>query len=32
MSDVWYYIYFAALVAVFAYLLSDYNDNIDPQP
>lgn len=26
MSDVWFYIYFAALVAVFAYLFHQYDD------
>jgi hypothetical protein len=30
MSDVWYYIYFAALVAVFAYLFRQYDD-IEPR-
>lgn len=29
MSDVWFYIYFAALVAVFAYLFHQYDDT-DP--
>lgn len=26
MSDIWFYIYFAALVAVFAYLFHQYDD------
>lgn len=29
MSDVWFFIYFVALVAVFAYLFHQYDD-VDP--